>query len=240
MRKLMFALAVVLTLLAVLSSVANAGAFSDPTPRKGQLAIGLTGGLAQPVGQLGRDVNVAANVGENGLNLAMGFNGGGFADYYFTDRFALGALLGTGTLHMKDLTVGTGSGARTYENLVEGRTIIFGGYAKFFAEPKGAWAPFAYVGAARFNRKAQLSRDVLELHPGTTVFEIVDNKIGMVGGLGVDYSWKPTVTFGVVGSYDYSGHLAHQFPWMGHQSIVHDWSFLTVHAQATWYVGKEE
>lgn len=239
MRKVLFALAVVLALLAVSSSLAYAGRDPSPMSRKGQLAIGLTGGLTDPVGQLARDVDLSANIGNSGLNLGMGWNGGGFADYYFTDRFAIGGFAGTGQLHMNDVTLNAGDGPRKFHGLVEGQTIMLGGYAKFMGETRGAWSPYAYIGAARFTRTAKLSRDILALYPGATVFEISDNTLGMVGGMGVDYAWMHNLTVGAVLSYDYSGELDHQFPWMGHQTVVHDWSFLTLHAVATWYVGRE-
>lgn len=233
MRRILLALAMLLALMTTWATAANARDF-DVSERQGHLSLGLTGGLTQPVGQLGRDVNMEANVGDSGLNLDWGLNGGAFVDYFLTNRWAIGGFVGTGKLHMKDLTVQTGGGSRTYSKLVEGQTTMLGGYAKYFMNPRGSWSPYVYLGAAHVDREAHLSQDILELYPGATVFDIRDDRVGWVGGLGADYAWTRTLHVGVVASYDYSGELDHDFPWMGHQTVVRDWSFVTLHAVLTY------
>ncbi len=237
MRKILLALGLFLALTALLPATAESGAPWTGMPRQGQMAIGLTGGLTQPIGQLGDDVRLDANVGDSGLNLQAGFNGGGFADYFLTDRVAVGVFAQGGDLHMKDLRVQTESGPRTFERLVSGRTTMFGLYGKYYFRPRGSWSNYALLGAAHFDRKANLSRDILEMYPGATVFEIRDDRLGWVGGLGSEYAWNDRLSLGLVASLDYSGQLEHDFPWMGHQTIVHDWSFLTLHAVAVWHLG---
>lgn len=237
MRKVLFALALLFALMALLPATADSETDWTAIPRQGQVAIGLTGGLTQPVGQLGRAVSLDADIGDSGLNLDRGVNGGVFADYFFTHRFAVGVFANSGMLHMKKITLQTESGPQSFEKLVEGRTTQFGLYAKYFLRPRGAWSSYGFAGAAHVDRKAQLSRDVLALYPGTTVFEIRDDCVGFVGGIGSDYEWSDRLSVGVVAAYDYSGQLAHDFPWMGHQTIVHDWQFVTLHAALTWHLG---
>ncbi len=237
MRKIMFALGLLLALGMLLPATAESSAPWTGMPRQGQMAVGLTGGLTQPIGQLGDDVSLDADVGDSGLNLQTGFNGGGFADYFVTHRFAIGAFVLSGELHMKDLRVSTESGPRTFERLVSGRTTMLGMYGKYYFRPRGSWSSYALLGAAHVDRTANLSRDILELYPDLTVFEIRDDRVGWVGGLGSEYAWNDRLSLGLLASVNYSGELDHEFPWMGHQTIVHDWSFVTLQATATWHLG---
>ncbi|MFN8589641.1 MAG: outer membrane beta-barrel protein [Candidatus Eisenbacteria bacterium] len=237
MRKFLLALGLLLALAALLSSPAESSAPWTGAARQGQMAVGVTGGLTQPIGQLGDDVRLDAHIGDSGLNLAAGLNGGGYADYFLTHRFALGVFAQGGELHMNDLKVNTGSGTRTFEKLVTGRTTMLGLYGKYYFRPRGSWSSYSYLGAAHVDRKANLSRDILELYPGATVFEMRDDRVGWVAGLGSEYAWNDRLSLGLVASLDYSGELDHDFQWMGHQTVVHDWSFVTLHATMSWHLG---
>ncbi|MBI5169176.1 MAG: outer membrane beta-barrel protein [Candidatus Eisenbacteria bacterium] len=237
MRKVLFALALLFALMALLPATAESQANGPDIPRQGQVALGVTGGMAQPLGQLGRAIALEGSSAASGLNLDRGISGRAYADYHVTQRFALGGFVCAARSYMKDVSVTRESGTRTYERLLEGRTTQLGLYAKYFLPQRGAWSSYVLGGAAHVDRKTQLAPEVALLYPGTSVFEVRDDRLGFVGGLGSDYAWNDRLSLGVVALLDYSGPLAHDFPWMGEGHDVNDWSFLTLQAGVSWHLG---
>jgi hypothetical protein len=237
MRKIFFALALLIMLMSLLPATADSQTLGSAIPRQGQVALGVTGGMAQPLGQLGRAIALEGSSAASGLNLDRGLSGRAYADYYFTQRLAFGGFVAAGRAYMKDVTVSAASGGRTYERLLEGRTTQLGVYAKYFLPERGAWSSYVLGGAAHVDRRTQLAPEVALLYPGTTVFEVRDDRVGFVGGIGSDYAWNDRLSLGVVALLDYSGPLAYDFPWMGAGHDVNDWSFFTLQAGVSWHLG---
>ncbi len=237
MRKVLFALALLFMLMSLLPATADSQTSGFGTPRQGQVALGVSGGMAQPLGQLGRAIALEGSSAASGLNLDRGMAGRVYADYYFTQRLAFGGFVAAERSYMKDVNVSGASGGRTYERLLEGRTTQLGLYAKYFLPARGAWASYVLCGAAHVDRKAQLAPEVALLYPGTSVFEVRDDRLGFMAGVGSDYAWNDRLSLGVVALLDYSGPLAYDFPWMGAGHDVNDWSFVTLQAGMSWHLG---
>jgi opacity protein-like surface antigen len=225
--------AVMLSLVVLSVAFPSASAAADAVKSRGKIAVSVLGGATVPTGQLARKADLGANVGDSGLDLKTGANYGLAVDYYLTERVSLGAFFGDGTLHMNDFTASTGSGDVTVTDLVKGRTMLLGATAKLHFPGDRPLTPYLFAGVAQFHRVGQISRDILEFFPGTTVFEITDTAVGFNGGAGGEYRVRPNLSVGLMGGYWYSGELTHTFRWSGYQTIVHDWSFWTVDASLT-------
>jgi hypothetical protein len=179
MRKL----GIVVTAIACLMMAAVTFAADKPAAGafKGQMDIGVFGGVAVPMGQLaakGTDTEI-------GANMKMGYGGGVFFDYFMTPEIALGLDGAYVTSTNKD------------DSNVKGNTMQYGIHGKYLIPTGGKFLPYLQVGAAMYNRKADYTS-------GGASVSASDTKPGINGGVGFGYEVNESVAIGLNGMYNYT------------------------------------
>jgi hypothetical protein len=143
---------------------------------KGDMAFGVNGGLAMPMGQL---------ADEDYANMKLGYDGGLFFDYMLTKEIALGVDGSYAMSTNKD------------DSDIKGKTMEFGVHGKYFVPTGGQFLPYLSLGAGMYNRKAEFS-------DGAISVDVSDNVVGMNFGVGAEYMMTPMVGLGVNGTYHYT------------------------------------
>jgi opacity protein-like surface antigen len=179
---------------------------------KGDMAFGLNGGMAIPLGQLADE--------DNG-NMKMGFDGGLFFDYMVTKVIAVGLDGSYVTMTNQDNSDG------------KTKTMQYGAHAKYFFPMGGQFLPYLSLGLAGYNRKAEFSAAAAEYF-GTD--NVSDNVLGMNLGVGVDYKVTPMVDIGANGaSHRTFGEFKPEELGGGG---LDDWHYLTFNAVVTFHFPK--
>jgi hypothetical protein len=205
------ALALAGLLLTMAVSVADATTVAPPA--RGTLVIGAIGGLTLPQGALDSDIWV------NGRPIAekfdMGWNGGGTADWFLNEQFALGATVGTGVLKNSEFSD------------IQGSTTLAVAHVKYY--PRLAWPvrPYAVVGAGWYGRHGEGSA-------GGVFASATDNSQGFLFGLGADRALDSRFGLGVHVTYhNTSG--AFEPTVEGHEvRALDDWRFVLADLQLTY------
>lgn len=180
---------------------------------KGDMAFGVNGGLAMPMGQL---------ADEDYADMKMGPDFGIGFDYFITKDFALGL---DGSYAMM-----TSNGSDD----VKGKTMAFGVHGKYFVPTGGQFMPYLNLGVGMYNRKVEFSQEVadfLELDDTN----VSDNTFGLNAGVGLEYKVTPTVGIGVNGAYVYT--FGEFKPEVGGEevSMLDDWNYISFKGAVTFY-----
>jgi len=206
MRKL----GIVVTAIACLMMAAVA--FSADAPAagaaKGQMEIGLFGGMVMPMGKL------AAEYVDDGALMKMGFGGGLAFDYFVMPELAIGVDGSYATMANKD------------ESAVKANTFQYGLHGKYVIPTGGKVVPYLQVGAAMY--KQTLKGDIVSIDA---------NKFGFNGGVGAGYKVNESVAIGANGFYHFAGKFEPEIDGTKVE-MLKDWSYITFNAAVTFTIPK--
>lgn len=202
---------------AIACLMVSAVAFSADKPAaagtaKGQMEIGLMGGMAMPMGKL------AAEYADDGIKMKLGFGGGLAFDYFVTPEVAVGLDGSYVTMSNND------------DSSVKANTMQYGLHGKYVIPTGGQFVPYLQVGVAMYNQK-------IEGKVGSIAASIDANKFGFNGGVGVGYKVNEAVSIGVNGAYHFAGKFE---PEVGGTKVevLKDWSYLNFNAGVTFAIPK--
>jgi opacity protein-like surface antigen len=178
---------------------------------KGDMAFGVNGGLAMPMGQL---------ADEDYADMKMGPDFGLGFDYFITKDIALGL---------------DGSYAMMTSNEsddVKANTMAFGVHGKYFVPTGGQFMPYLNLGVGMYNRKVEFSGDTADFLGEDNVS---DNTFGLNAGVGVEYKVTPKIGIGVNGAYIYT--FGEFKPEVGGEEVtlLDDWNYIAFNAAVTFY-----
>jgi len=183
---------------------------------KGDLAFGVNGGLAMPMGCLADE--------NDGADMKMGPEFGIGLDYFITKDLALGV---DGSYVMM---------TANEDSDVKAKTMQFGVHGKYFVPTGGQFLPYLNLGVGMYNRKVEFSDAVaeyLELDESS----LSDNKVGINAGVGVEYKVTPTVGIGVLGAYNYT--IGEWKPEVNgtepDEALLDDWNYISFKGAVTFY-----
>jgi opacity protein-like surface antigen len=178
---------------------------------KGDMAFGLNGGLAMPMGQL---------ADEDYADMKMGPDFGLGFDYFITKDFALGL---DGSYVMM---------TANESDDVKAKTMAFGVHGKYFVPTGGQFMPYLNLGVGMYNRKVEFSGDAADFLGEDNVS---DNTFGLNAGVGVEYKVTPKIGIGVNGAYIYT--FGEFKPEVGGEevSLLDDWNYINFNAAVTFY-----
>jgi len=178
---------------------------------KGDMAFGLNGGMAMPMGQL---------ADEDYADMKMGPDFGLGFDYFITKDFALGL---DGSYVMM---------TANESDDVKAKTMAFGVHGKYFVPTGGQFMPYLNLGVGMYNRKVEFSGDAADFLGEDNVS---DNTFGLNAGVGVEYKVTPKIGIGVNGAYIYT--FGEFKPEVGGEevSLLDDWNYITFNAAVTFY-----
>ncbi len=202
---------------------------------EGQFAFGVSGGIVKPNGQIGNEPDWRATSSSSGLDLRYGWNRSAEATYYPANFLAVGLWFGENDLRMRDEALPTANGMETFHMLARGRTSFYGVHVKGFLPSERTWAPYAFVGVARWIRRLDLSPSLPGGASETVGVEVTDDCVGFDGGLGFEQPVNRWLGFTASGRYFYSGSLSHEVQWEGRKMPVHSWDFWSVDLGFTWH-----
>lgn len=215
MRKL----GIVVTAIACLMVAALALAADKPAAgaAKGQMDIGVFGGVAVPMGKLAAE----ATDTEPGLNMKIGYGGGLFFDYFMTPEIALGLDGSYVTMTNKDDSSG------------KANTMEYGLHGKYVIPAGGKVVPYLQVGFAMYSRKVEGKVDALTI-------SVSDSKPGINGGVGFGYKVNEAVSIGLNGTYHYTiGKWEPEIGGVKLDPALKDWNFAAFNAVVTFNIPKK-
>lgn len=215
MRKSWMVLAA-LACLAVMATTAVAETASVGDDMKGQVTVGLQGGIVLPMGKLAEDVDLEAEEGIGGFQGKMGFGGGLCVDYFITKEFALGLDGSYATFESDYADAGD----------AKATTMQFGLHGKYMVPTGGPMVPYLFVGGGMYNAKlTDIGMD-----------DLSQTKFGVNGGVGVGYKINDMVSLGVNGAYHMA--LGEFKPEIDGTEVVvlDDWSYMTFNAGVTFQI----
>jgi opacity protein-like surface antigen len=210
MRKLGIVVAAVACLM--VSAVAFAADAPAGGTAKGQMEIGLMGGMAMPMGKL------AAEDTDHGFKMKTGFGGGLSFDYFVVPAFAIGLDGSYVTMANKDNTD------------FKANTLQYGLHGKYVIPTAGKFLPYLQVGVGMYNQKIESSDDAISLSVDAT-------KFGFNGGVGFGYKVNEAVAVGLNGFYHMSGKFEPEVAGVKTE-VLEDWSYLTFNAAVTFTIPK--
>jgi opacity protein-like surface antigen len=210
MRKLGIAVTAIACLL--MAAVTFAADAPVAGAAKGQMEIGLMGGMAMPMGKL------AAEYTDDGAKMKMGFGGGLAFDYFVVPEFAIGVDGSYVTMANED------------DSAVKANTLQYGLHGKYVIPTGGPLVPYLQVGAAMYNQKFEGTEDAISI-------SVNANKFGFNGGVGAGYKVNESVSIGLNGFYHFAGKFE---PEVGGTKVevLKDWSYLTFNAAVTFTIPK--
>ena len=180
---------------------------------KGDMAFGVNGGMAMPMGQL---------ADEDYADMKMGPDFGINFDYFITKDMALGL---------------DGSYAMMTANEsddVKAKTMAFGVHGKYFVPTGGRFVPYLNLGVGYYNRKVEFEGDAADF---LGVDKLSDNKLGINAGVGVEYKVTPMVGIGVNGAYVYT--IGEWKPEIDgeepDEALLDDWNYISFKGAVTFY-----
>jgi opacity protein-like surface antigen len=199
-----------LTIMAFAAQAATAPVGED---MKGQMTIGVMGGVAMPAGKL------AADYEDDGAKMKMGFGGGACFDYFFTKDMALGLDASYVTMKNKD------------DEDQSVKTLQFGVHGKYLVPTGGPIVPYLFVGGGLYNRKAEFT-------DGGVSLSLSDSKPGIMGGVGVGYKINEMVAVGVNGAYNYTiGKFEPEIDGTKTE-LLKDWNYMTFNLGLEFHIPK--
>jgi outer membrane protein W len=214
-----------LTIMAFAAQAATAPVGED---MKGQITIGVMGGLAMPMGKLAESFDPTAET--SGADMKMGPTFGVAVDYFVTKEIAVGLDASYTMMSMDDQTIeGT-----TYTDLVKAKTMQFGVHGKYMIPTGGPVVPYLTLGGGMYSRKLELSQDFQD-GMGTSESEYSDSKPGIMGGVGVAYKINDMICVGANGAYHYT---IGKFEDKDGYEILKDWNYLAFNAAVTFHIPK--
>jgi hypothetical protein len=149
---------------------------------KGDMAFGLTGGMAMPMGNF-------SDIFKPGIGVGV------YGDYLVTEQFAIGVDGMYNQHSAKDEWNALLSLLAGVDIEAKWTTFQFGAHGKWMPPMKDSpAAPYVAFGAGMYNLKAKVEG-------GGESGEASLNKIGVNGGLGVDFKVNPQFTIGVGGAF---------------------------------------
>jgi opacity protein-like surface antigen len=164
---------------------------------KGDMAFGVNGGLAVPVGKLAESFDLTTE--DSGADMKMGYDFGAYLDYFVTKDIAIGADFGYVANSMNDQEIE----GDTYTDLLKAKTMQYGLHGKYFIATGGPVTPYLNLGLSMYNRKVELS-DEFQTGMDINVSDVSDNVFGMNFGVGAEYKVTPQVGIAVNGAYHYT------------------------------------
>jgi len=190
-------------------------------PAKGQMEIGLMGGMAVPSGKLAADVELDADgylTAETGVKMKLGFGGGLYFDYFVTPMFAIGLDGGYVTMANQD------------DSAIKANTMQYGIHGKYVIPTGGPLVPYLQIGCAGYGQKLEDKVDgIAESFSG--------NKFGFNGGVGVGFKVSPAVAIGVNGFYHMAGKFEPEVDGTKVE-LLKDWNYMTFNAVVTFTIPK--
>jgi opacity protein-like surface antigen len=196
---------------------------------KGDMAFGVNGGLAMPLGALAEDFDPMSE-DAGGADMKMGFDFGVTFDYFLMKELAIGADFSYAMNTMDDQEIE----GNTYEELIKGKTMQYGVHGKYFVPTGGPVSPYLNLGLSMYNRKAEFSDEFMD-GMGMDEDNVSDNVFGMNFGAGVEYMVTPQVGLGVNGAYHYT--FGEFKPEVGGEEVemLDDWNYMTFNAAVTFH-----
>jgi opacity protein-like surface antigen len=178
---------------------------------KGDMAFGVGGGLAVPMGQLA-DKDYA--------NMKLGYDGGLFFDYMLSKEIALGVDGSYAMTSNKD------------DSDLKGTSMQYGAHVKYFVPTGGQFLPYLNLGLAGYTRGVKFP-DAIATEIGTD--KATQTVLGMNAGVGVDYNVTPMVGIGVNGAYHYT--FGEFKPDINGEKVkmLDDWTYMTFNAVVTFH-----
>ena len=205
MRKL----GIVVTAIACLMMAAVAFSAEAPVAgaAKGQMSIGVFGGMGMPMGELA-DTDLG--------NMKTGFGGGAFFDYFVTPQIALGLDGGYVTM------------ANNEDSSVKANTMQYGLHGKYFIPTGGPVVPYLMIGLSGYGQKIEMKEDAIAMSLSST-------KFGFNGGVGVDFKVNESVFVGVNGLYHMAGKFEPEVDGTK-EEVFKDWNYMTLNAAVTFRI----
>jgi opacity protein-like surface antigen len=187
-------------------------AFSADAPvagaAKGQMEIGLMGGMVMPMGKL------AAEYVDDGAKMKMGFGGGLSFDYFVAPEFAIGLDGSYATMSNED------------NSDVKANTFQYGLHGKYVIPTGGQFVPYLQVGAGMYSQT--LKGDLVSIDA---------TKFGFNGGVGAGYKVNEMVAIGLNGFYHFAGKFEPEVGGTKVE-VLKDWSYLAFNAAVTFTIPK--
>jgi len=210
---------VALTCLTIAAAVAMAAEAPVGENMKGQVTVGVQGGVVVPTGALAKDFNAEAVTSDEigGFQGKMGFTGGLNVDYFITKEFALGL----------DGSYSTFKSDYAHAGDAKATTLQFGLHGKYLIPTGGPLVPYVFVGAGLYNAKITDIPDTEDLS---------QSKFGMNGGVGAAYKINDMVSVGLNGAYHYA--FSEFKPEIEGEkvTVLDDWNFITFNAAVTFQI----
>lgn len=179
---------------------------------QGDMAFGVNGGLAMPMGCL---------ADENEADMKMGPEFGIAFDYFISKDLAIG-LDGSYVIMTSNES-----------DDLKAKTMAFGAHGKYFVPTNGQFMPYLSLGVGMYNRKLEFSGDLADFF-GEDNFS--DNTFGFNAGVGVEYKVSPMVGIGAMGAYNYT--MGEFKPEVDGEEVelLEDWNYISFKAVVTFYL----